>query len=61
MKSERAISITMVNGDVYEFPVGDDWYERHEKVASREWLAFSMDSGQLVVLRASNIVAITSE
>ncbi len=61
MKSERAISITMVNGDVYEFPVGDDWYERLEKVASREWLAFSTDSGQLVVLRASNIVAITSE
>ena len=51
----------MVNGDVYEFPVGDDWYEMLEKVASREWLAFSMDSGQLVVLKASNIVAITSE
>ena len=61
MKSERAISITMVNGDVYEFPVGDDWYEGLEKVASREWLAFSTDSGQLVVLRASNIVAIASE
>lgn len=61
MKSERAISITMVNGDVYEFPVGDDWYEMLEKVASREWLAFSMDSGQLVVLKASNIVAVTSE
>ena len=59
MKSERAISITMVNGDVYEFPVGDDWYERLEKVASREWLAFSTDSGRLVVLRSSNIVAVS--
>ena len=51
----------MVNGDVYEFPVGDDWYERLEQVASKEWLAFSTDSGRLVVLRSSNIVAVASK
>ena len=58
LNNKKQISVTMINGDIYEFPFFDGWRDRLSEYAQAPWLSFLKEDESEVIIRASNIVAI---
>lgn len=58
LNNKKQISVTMINGDIYEFPFFDGWRDRLSDFAQAPWLSFLKEDESEVIIRASNIVAI---
>ena len=58
LNNKKQISVTMINGDIYEFPFYDGWRDRLSDCAQAPWLSFLKEDESEVIIRASNIVAI---
>ena len=58
MNNKKQISVTMINGDIYEFPFFDGWRDRLSDYAQAPWLVFLKEEESKIIIRPINIVAV---